>query len=93
MFGLTRTVIGMLLGAAVGFAGLISFELALFVFMLGLIPFRIFEWYLTLWFFYRNSENFRGSRTESIVIGIMLSFVLDIPAIFGFLATGGFWIC
>lgn len=93
LFGTARTLLGMLLGAAVGFAGLVTLELAFLVFMLGLIPFRVFEWFTTLWLFYRKSERFRGSRTESITFGIIWSFVLDIPAAIGFLATGGLWIC
>ncbi|MFT3742844.1 MAG: hypothetical protein QM785_00995 [Pyrinomonadaceae bacterium] len=93
LFGVARTALGMLLGAAVGFAGLIEFELALVVFLSGLIPFRIFEWFLTLWFFYRRSENFQGTMASHITLGIVWSFVLDIPAIIGFIATGGYWIC
>lgn len=93
LFGAARTLLGMLLGAAAGFAGLVALELAILVFMLGLIPFRVFEWYTTLWFFYRKSDKFCGSRAENIVFGIIWSFVLDIPAAIGFLATGGLWIC
>lgn len=93
LFGAARTVLGMLLGAAVGFAGLITLELALLVFLVGLIPFRIFEWYLTLWIFYRKSSNYKASLVTNIVLGIVWSFALDIPAIIGFIATGGFWIC
>jgi|CXWL01.1.fsa_nt_gi hypothetical protein len=93
LFGVARTALGMLLGAAAGFAGLIAFELAFIVFLLGLIPFRIFEWFLTLWVFYRKSENFRGTLATNVTLGIVWSFALDIPAIIGFIATGGFWIC
>ena len=93
LFGATRTALGMLLGAAVGFAGLITLNLAFVVFLFGLIPFRIFEWYLTLWIFYRKSSNYSESLVTNIVLGIFWSFALDIPAIIGFIATGGFWIC
>lgn len=93
LFGFTRTLLGMLLGAVVGFLGLIALELAIFVFLLGLIPFRVFEWYLTLRLFFHKSENFKSSVVPDIGVGIGCSFALDIPAIIGFIATGGFWIC
>jgi hypothetical protein len=93
LFGLTRTILGMLLGAVVGFLGLVALELAVFIFLLGLIPFRVFEWYLTLRLFFHKSENFKSSLASDIGVGIGCSFALDIPAIIGFVATGGFWIC
>ena len=93
LFGLTRTLLGMSLGAIVGLAGLVQMELALVVFLAGLIPFRIFEWYLTLRFFYRRSVEFKENLPVNIIVGVFWSFILDIPAIIGFIATGGFWIC
>ena len=93
LFGVTRTLLGMLLGAAAGLAGLVMFELAVYVFLLGLIPFRIFEWFSTLWLFYRRDGRFKPTVVQNTVLGMVWSFVLDIPAIFGFIVTGGFWIC
>lgn len=93
LFGLTRTVIGMSLGAVVGLVGLATFELALLVFLLGLIPFRIAEWFSTLWVFYRTDPAFPEKSAMNVILGIVWSFGLDLPAIVGFIATGGFWIC
>lgn len=94
LFGLTRTLLGMLLGAVVGGVGLVTFQLAFWVFIICLVPFRIFEWYVTLRFFYGKSKDFNKSIINNEVIaGIAWSFLLDIPAIFGFIANGGFWIC
>ncbi len=83
----------MLLGAAAGLLGLVTFELAFMVFLLGLIPFRIFEWYITLRLFYGKSASFKDSVASMTALGIVWSFILDVPAIIGFIATGGFWIC
>ena len=93
LFGVTRTLLGMLLGAAAGLLGLIALELAFVVFLLGLIPFRIFEWYITLRLVYGKSATFKDSVAAMTALGLVWSFVLDVPAIIGFIATGGFWIC
>lgn len=93
LFGVTRTLLGMLLGAAAGLAGLVALELTTIVFLFGLVPFRIFEWLSTLWLFYRRDARFNGTVWQNTALGILWSFVLDIPAIFGFLVTRGFWIC
>jgi hypothetical protein len=93
LFGISRTLLGMLLGAVAGLLGLITWELAFGVFLFGLIPFRIFEWYVTLRLFYGKSATFNESVQSMTLVGIVWSFVLDVPAIVGFIATGGFWIC
>jgi hypothetical protein len=93
VFGLTRTILGMSVGAVAGLIGLVEIELAMLFFMLALIPFRIGEWFLTLWLFYRKSENFRGRLADCVALAVVWSFILDVPAAIGFLATGGLWIC
>ena len=91
--GLFRTLLGVVFGVTVGIIGFWALDVALMVFLIGLIPIRFFEWWLTIrLFFDRNMENKRKLYNNS-GIGIAWSFVLDIPAIFGFLATGGLWIC
>lgn len=93
LFGTARTLLGMSLGAIVGLLGLVHFELAFVAFIVALIPFRIVEWYLTLKYFYGVSSRFKDSKVNDISAGIGWSFVLDVPALIGFLATGGLWIC
>ena len=93
LFGIARTILGMSVGAIVGLAGLIKLELAVVVFIWALIPFRIGEWFLTLWLFYRQGEKFASRVWTDVFVGVLFSFILDVPAILGFLATGGLWIC
>ncbi len=93
LFGITRTLLGMLLGAAVGIAGLVTLELAFWVFLFALVPFRLFEWFATLWLFFRKSVEFRNQVGGNVAIGTAISFGLDLPAAVGFLITGGLWIC
>jgi len=93
VFGLTRTALGMSVGAIAGLIGLIEMEMALLFFMTALIPFRIGEWLLMLWLFYRKAENFRVRLADTIALAVVWSFILDLPAAIGYIATGGFWIC
>src|SRR4051812_19052819 len=77
VFGLTRTILGMSVGAVAGLIGLVEIELAMQFFMLALIPFRIGEWLLTLWLFFRKSENFRDKIADCVALAVIWSFVLD----------------
>lgn len=95
--GLTRTGIGMAVGAVYG--GLLSFaperlgDALGATFLVGLIPFRIFEWYFLIWLFYRMETGRRGYRA-AILWGVIVSFFLDaIGIVAAFVIPGGFWIC
>ena len=60
LFGLVRTGIGIALGAVVGLIALVKLDIALYIFLLGLIPFRIAEWLVTLRFVLRQERGFQG---------------------------------
>ena len=93
IFGLFRTGLGILLGIIVGFIGLTYLQLALTLFIFGLLPIRLFEWWVTIRTFYRKSSKYPASLKNDLPLGVAYSFVLDAPALFGFLMTGGLWIC
>jgi len=93
LVGLTRTLIGMFFGAIVGMIGFWAFEVAFLVFLLGLLPVRILEWWILLRIFFDRKDEDKRKLGNNIALGVVWSFVLDIPAIFGFIVTGGFWIC
>jgi hypothetical protein len=94
--GLTRTVIGMAAGVAYVVSWAVIGRMIEGVdasFLIGLLPVRIAEWWLLLWIFYRKS--IRGSVKDWGIVGAatVWSYILDIPAVLGFLATAGVWIC
>jgi uncharacterized membrane protein YphA (DoxX/SURF4 family) len=94
LVGITRTMIGMLFGGIVGVIGLIELQIAMFLFLICLIPIRFFEWWIVLKvYFYNPKDNDQEQNIYNLGQGVILSFMLDFPAICGFLANGGFWIC
>jgi hypothetical protein len=92
LVGLTRTLIGMAAGAAY-FALWYALQIPpdFFIYLAGLIPIRFFEWWLLLLLFYRPLKSSRDTPTIALATGA--SYILDIPATFGFILTGGVWIC
>ena len=95
--GGTRTLIGVIAGAL--YIGLLSFlpqktiATGGFVFLAGLLPMRIAEWWLLLWLFYDRGLERKRLGWRVVVLATLWSFALDIPAIAGAFFTGGFWIC
>jgi hypothetical protein len=95
--GGARTLIGVVAGAI--YFGLLTLlpQKAVatggLIFLAGLLPMRIAEWWLLLWWFYdRKLEQGRlGWRV--VALATLWSFALDIPALAGAFFTGGFWIC
>ncbi len=96
--GLTRTVIGLIVGAVYGtlvglaFGATLGAQSLLF-FLAGLIPLRFCEWWLLIWLYYDREFTARGKGWRWATAGTAWSFVLDLPAIIGAIATAGFWIC
>ena len=101
MVGGTRTVIGMATGRAyfgiIAACGLLGHRSAYPVaiprwrrnpLLAGLLPFRIAEWWLLLWISY--DRHFREVRKDWRTVGLATawSYVLDAPAILGFLVVG-----
>jgi hypothetical protein len=97
LVGITRTIIGMVFGAALAFVAF--FPLAFFgsvgilVYIFGLIPVRLIEWWIIILIFYDRSMQSKPKDWRYAALGTAWSFALDIPALIGLVATAGFWIC
>ena len=94
--GLTRMLLGLGFGTALAllsfpffFVGSVGF----FVYLLGLIPVRFLEWYIIIKGFYGPAAAETDVLMKPIWLGVLVSFLLDIPALIGLFAAGGFWIC
>lgn len=100
--GGVRTLIGM--GAAailLGLGGLLS-ELAVpgfsnmppvAIVIATLTATRLLEWWLLIWLFYRRRTSSRGKDWGIVSLGVLWSYVLDIPAIVGWFVAGDFPAC
>lgn len=88
LVGAVRTIMGFILGPI-----LLAVTVVIpFLFWVGLIPMRIIEWMLLLRLMYgQNIE--RKKEIRIVTIGIVWSFILDIPAFFLGVGTSGFWVC
>jgi hypothetical protein len=97
LVGATRTAIGMAAGAlyylllrslpaAFSPAGPVAL-------LGGLVPIRVVEWWLLLWWFYDRRLAQKKKGWLIVALGIVWSYVLDVPALAGVLATGGFSVC
>ena len=94
--GGTRTGIGMVIGTVLGFFVLplvLTGELGFVAYYLLLIPVRLFEWWMILLIFYDRRLQTRAKDWRNASLGTVWSYVLDVPALIGLLATGGMWIC
>lgn len=97
--GITRTVLGMILGAGFGLGmAAVANRYDMHVnemsfYMVGLVVLRIMEWSLILWLFFDRDLAHKKKDMLFVVVGILWSFLLDVPSIFGLLATGGLSIC
>ena len=103
--GGTRTLIGMAAGAAyfgvwlaaqnflAGWPSRTSNPNLSVAYLAGLLPIRIAEWWLLIWIFYDREFKDRALGWRTVGLGTIWSYVLDAPAIAGFIATAGVWIC
>lgn len=94
--GITRTVIGMLFGAGLAllaFPFIMYSGLGILIYLACLIPVRLLEWWIIVLLFYDRSRITKQKDWQAVGLGTAWSFALDIPALIGFVATGGFWIC
>jgi hypothetical protein len=95
--GGARTAIGMTAGAACylgfAFAGDAFGIHPASWFYVGLIPIRIAEWWLLVWLFFDRKLDNRNSGWVVAGAGTVWSYILDLPAAFGFFTVGGVWVC
>jgi hypothetical protein len=98
--GVIRTLIGVAVGAVVGlgFWAIPYFSkhdtVDSVLFFVFLIPVRVSEWALLLWWIYRLRPINDYSCMKLITLGILASFALDaIGIISAFVLPGGMWVC
>jgi hypothetical protein len=102
--GATRTLIGMAAGAAYFGVWMVAgkvlgrppgavFQTSPILYLAGLLPVRIAEWWLLIWMFYDRKLERQADGWRIVALGTTWSYVLDAPAIAGFIATAGFWVC
>jgi hypothetical protein len=95
--GLTRTGIGLVFGTALA---LLSFPfvfvggIGVVIYGLGLIPVRVLEWWIIIKAFYSFDSPLSWSELRRpVTLGVITSFLLDIPALTGLVYAASFWIC
>jgi hypothetical protein len=93
--GLTRTALGL----AFGIPYTIAFSrwapdlghVTTILFFVGLFPIRLLEWHILFRIFFHRVDE--PPPRFWYLAGTGISYLLDIPAMFGYFATGGLWIC
>lgn len=94
--GFTRTIIGIVFGvvlATVSFPFVFAGGLGFLIYLFGLIPVRLLEWFILLGFFYEDAVTDKQKMWKHLSLLTAWSFVLDIPALAGLSLLGNFWIC
>ena len=95
--GVVRTVIGVAFGAVLGLLAAYPLYLlggsGFIVYLFGLVPVRLIEWWIIIRLFYDRTMQTKQKDWRYAGLGTAWSFALDIPALIGFVATGGLWIC
>lgn len=91
--GGVRTLIGMAAGAAYYGVWQLITDPGGIAYLIGLVPVRVAEWGFLLWLFYDHRLQQREKDWRCIAFGTVWSYVLDVPALFGFVVTGGLWVC
>jgi len=94
--GASRTVVGLVFGTLLA---LVSFPFAFIggvgflIYLVGLVPVRLVEWYVIIKSFYVVAGDDPPDLKRPMWLGVLVSFLLDIPAVVGLVTAGGFWIC
>jgi hypothetical protein len=102
--GAARTALGLTVGAAYGGLTILLTETVGFFgnhgdgatlgFLAGLVPVRLAEWSLIIWYFYQRGKPNRFLLLRDSSLGIVWSFILDAIGIYAaFVVPGGIWIC
>jgi hypothetical protein len=94
LFGIARTILGL----AVGITALYLLEKINSnqgaIFLISLIPIRFFEWLLIIYIFYERFDFSFKRICKYSLVGIIYSFLFDIPVItFILIIPGGYWVC
>jgi hypothetical protein len=63
------------------------------LYLAGLLPVRIAEWWLLLWIFYDRQLRQATKGWRTVGLATAWSYALDVPAVMGFLVVGKLWIC
>lgn len=98
VIGGVRTLIGMAAGAAYYFlwewasqavlgATFTDASVHTIGYLAGLLPVRLAEWWLLVWLFYDRSLRHTDRNWNSVALGTLCSYLLDLPAAFGFFIT------
>ncbi|MFY9225867.1 MAG: hypothetical protein WAQ98_24525 [Blastocatellia bacterium] len=95
--GITRTLIGLVVGAVYGLIMIILLNISPTavapLFVIGLFFLRLGEWGLLIWLFFDRPLTEKSKDILWIILGTVLSFFLDAPAFIGAIVTAGVWIC
>lgn len=95
-FGAARTALGIGAGVAVASSlAAINIDRLEPLFYFVLLPVRVAEWLLAIWWFFGRRIRMSGrTRLAYSAGGALWSYVLDLPAIMAVLVIpGGAWIC
>ena len=96
LVGLMRTLIGIVFAfilALVSFPFFHTGGSGFLIYLLGLIPVRLLEWFILIRIFYDEDVVDKRKLWKNLIAATIWSFVLDIPALLGLLLVGSFWIC
>jgi hypothetical protein len=95
--GVSRMLIGLAFGtvlAAVSFPFVFYGGIGVVIYLVGLIPVRILEWLIIIKAFYGKDPPLTWSDLRvPIFLGVVTSFLLDVPALAGLVYAANFWIC
>jgi hypothetical protein len=91
--GFIRTLLGVVLGLAHNAFFLSFFKVTMgraplggedtLLYFIVLVLLRVFEWWLIIYWFYDRTLQRKNSMIKAIVLGILWSFILDIPLLAG----------
>jgi len=87
--GLSRTILGMTTGGLLML--ILESGLGIHPFLL-LLPVRVAEWWFVIWFFYDRKQP-KEKIWLAVILAVIWSYMLDIPAALGFLMKGGMAFC
>lgn len=95
--GISRMLLGLAFGTLLAFLSfpfVFVFGIGLLIYLVGLIPVRVLEWWIIIRGFYSFDRPLKWpDLKEPIFLGVITSFLLDIPALTGLVYAADFWIC